>query len=394
VVAQLNFQEAAHRVKTHIPYGRQDIVDDDVAAVTAVLRSDFLTQGPQVPVFESAVSEVCSGAHAIAVNSATSALHIACLALGLKPGDLLWTVPNTFVASANCALYCGADVDFVDIDPRSRNMSVDALRLKLEQAERTGMLPKIVVPVHFSGQSCDMAAIGELARKYGFAVIEDASHAVGASFDGQPVGACQHSDICIFSFHPVKIITTAEGGMALTRNAELANRMRLLRSHGITREAADMQGVSEGPWYYEQIALGFNYRMTELQAALGVSQMRRISGFIARRRDLVARYSELLADTAATLPWEDPRSQSAWHLYVIEVKDRARVFAELRAAGVGVNVHYIPVHLQPYYRKLGFHPGDFPNAEQYYAGAISLPLYFGLGEADQDRVITAVKEAL
>ncbi|MCV2872377.1 UDP-4-amino-4,6-dideoxy-N-acetyl-beta-L-altrosamine transaminase [Defluviimonas sp. WL0050] len=377
-----------------IPYGRQDISDEDVEAVTAVLRSDFLTQGPAVPRFEAAIREATGAAHAIAVNSATSALHIACMALDLGPGDWLWTVPNTFVASANVGLYCGADVDFVDIDPETYVMCPKALEAKLDRAEAAGRLPKIVIPVHFAGQSADMAAIGALAARYGFKVIEDASHAIGASYRDRPVGDCAHSDICVFSFHPVKIITTAEGGCATTNDAGLASRMELHRSHGVTRETALMEGASEGGWYYEQVALGYNYRMTELQAALGASQMTRLSEFVAKRHEIARRYDRLLGNMALTLPRQSPDSHSALHLYPIQVEDRARVFARLREAGIGVNVHYIPVHTQPFWRKRGFARGDFPVAEAYYERAISLPLYPGLTEADQDRVVAALAGAL
>ncbi len=377
-----------------IPYGRQDISDEDVEAVTAVLRSDFLTQGPAVPRFEAAIREATGAAHAIAVNSATSALHIACMALDLGPGDWLWTVPNTFVASANVGLYCGADVDFVDIDPETYVMCPKALEAKLDRAEAAGRLPKIVIPVHFAGQSADMAAIGALAARYGFKVIEDASHAIGASYRDRPVGDCAHSDICVFSFHPVKIVTTAEGGCATTNDAGLASRMELHRSHGVTREPALMEGASEGGWYYEQVALGYNYRMTELQAALGASQMTRLSEFVAKRHEIARRYDRLLGNMALTLPRQSPDSHSALHLYPIQVEDRARVFARLREAGIGVNVHYIPVHTQPFWRKRGFARGDFPVAEAYYERAISLPLYPGLTEADQDRVVAALAGAL
>ncbi len=377
-----------------IPYGRQDISDEDVEAVTAVLRSDFLTQGPAVPRFEAAIREATGAAHAIAVNSATSALHIACMALDLGPGDWLWTVPNTFVASANVGLYCGADVDFVDIDPETYVMCPKALEAKLIRAEAAGRLPKIVIPVHFAGQSADMAAIGALAARYGFKVIEDASHAIGASYRDRPVGDCAHSDICVFSFHPVKIVTTAEGGCATTNDAGLASRMELHRSHGVTREPALMEGASEGGWYYEQVALGYNYRMTELQAALGASQMTRLSEFVAKRHEIARRYDRLLGNMALTLPRQSPDSHSALHLYPIQVEDRARVFARLREAGIGVNVHYIPVHTQPFWRKRGFARGDFPVAEAYYERAISLPLYPGLTEADQDRVVAALAGAL
>ncbi len=377
-----------------IPYGRQDISDEDVEAVTAVLRSDFLTQGPAVPRFETAIREATGAAHAIAVNSATSALHIACMALDLGPGDWLWTVPNTFVASANVGLYCGADVDFVDIDHETYVMCPKALEAKLDRAEAAGRLPKIVIPVHFAGQSADMAAIGALAARYGFKVIEDASHAIGASYRDRPVGDCAHSDICVFSFHPVKIVTTAEGGCATTNDAGLASRMELHRSHGVTREPALMEGASEGGWYYEQVALGYNYRMTELQAALGASQMTRLSEFVAKRHEIARRYDRLLGNMALTLPRQSPDSHSALHLYPIQVEDRARVFARLREAGIGVNVHYIPVHTQPFWRKRGFARGDFPVAEAYYERAISLPLYPGLTEADQDRVVAALAGAL
>lgn len=380
-----------------IPYGRQDINQQDIDAVVAVLQSDWLTQGPAVPRFESAVAMHCGVPHAIAVNSATSALHLACLALGLGPGDTLWTSPNTFVASANCARYCGAEVDFVDIDPRTYNMSTEALAAKLARAAQEKRLPKIVVPVAFAGQSCDLRGIRVLADHYGFAIIEDASHAIGAQYLGKPVGCSDHADITIFSFHPVKIITTGEGGMALTRDDVLAQRMRLLRSHGITREADEMQGTSEGPWYYQQVALGFNYRMTDMQAALGASQMTRLEPFVDQRLALAARYDALLQDLPLITPFQSPDGRSAMHLYPVVLQDVSRrrgVFEYLRAAGIGVNVHYIPVHTQPYYRALGFRPGDFPNAEAYYAGAISLPMYPGLGEDQQDFVVQTLREAL
>ncbi|MFN6961779.1 MAG: UDP-4-amino-4,6-dideoxy-N-acetyl-beta-L-altrosamine transaminase, partial [Rhodocyclaceae bacterium] len=383
-----------------IPYGRQDIGEEDVAAVAAVLRSDCLTQGPAVPRFEQAVAGLCSVRHAVAVNSGTSALHLACLALGLGPGDRLWTSPITFVASANCARYCGAEVDFVDIDPATCNMSVTALAEKLERAATSGRVPKIVVPVHFAGQPCDMAAIHSLARRYGFKIIEDASHALGARYRGEPVGNCRYSDITVFSFHPVKIITTGEGGMALTNDAALAETMALLRSHGITRDPAQMEREPDGPWYYQQIMLGFNYRMTDIQAALGMSQLQRLAAFVARRRELAERYHRRLAGLPLTLPAEAEGARSAWHLYVIRLqreqirKTHREVFEFLRAAGIGVNLHYIPVHMQPYYRRLGFKIGDFPEAERYYAEAISLPMYAALTEPQQDQVIAAVEEAL
>lgn len=380
-----------------IPYGRQEITDADIAAVTEVLRSDFLTQGPAVPAFESAVASYAGAKHAVAVNSATSALHVACLALGLKAGDTLWTSPITFVASANCALYCGASVDFVDIDQATFNLSVSALEIKLEQAERAGALPKIVVPVHMCGQSCDMKAIHRLSKKYGFRVIEDASHAIGGRYCGENIGNCRYSDITIFSFHPVKIITSAEGGMALTNNPKLARSMELLRSHGVTRDPAAMTQGSEGPWYYQQVELGFNYRMTELQAALGLSQMNRLDAYVSKRHALVKRYDEQLSALALSTPWQHPDGYSSFHLYVVRLADSSRrreVFEALRAEGIGVNVHYIPVHTQPYYQSMGFAVGNFPQAERYYAEAISLPLYPGLSEADQDHVISSLRKAL
>ncbi len=379
-----------------IPYGRQDIDARDIESVLSVLQSDFLTQGPQVPAFEGAVAAWTGAPHAVALNSATSALHVACMALGLGPGDVLWTVPTTFVASANCALYCGASVDFVDIDPRRYTMCPQALEVRLEQARRDGRLPKIVVPVHLTGQPADMAAIGELARAYGVRVIEDASHAIGALHQGHPVGDCRFSDITVFSFHPVKIVTTAEGGVATTLDADLASKMQLARSHGITRDPALMSRAPDGPWYYEQITLGYNYRMTELQAALGVSQMARLQTLVERRRALAERYDKLLADLPLTLPWQAPDTASSWHLYVVQgdPKRHLGLFEHLRGKGIGANLHYIPVHLQPYYRAMGFGPGQFPQAEDYYRRAISIPLYPGLAESDQDRVVDALREGL
>lgn len=383
-----------------IPYGRQEITQADIEAVVAVLQSDFLTQGPMVPRFEQAVTTYCGAAHAVAVNSATSALHIACLALGLGPGDRLWTSPITFVASANCGLYCGAQVDFVDIDPRSYNLSVTALEHKLIAAERAGTLPKVLVAVHLCGQPCEMAAIHALSQRYGFRVIEDASHAIGGRYQGEPIGTCRYSDITVFSFHPVKIITTAEGGMALTNDAALAERMELLRSHGITRDPALMTHEPDGPWYYQQVALGFNYRMTDLQAALGVSQLERLDRYVQRRHELAERYHQLLQPLPVTPPWQHPDSYSGLHLYVIRLqldriaKSHRQVFEALRAAGIGVNLHYIPVHTQPYYRQLGFNHGDFTEAERYYAEAISLPLFATMTEQQQDQVVAALAEAL
>lgn len=383
-----------------IPYGRQDINQADIDAVVEVLQSDFLTQGPMVPRFEQTVAGHVGATHALAVNSATSALHIACLALGLGPGDWLWTTPITFVASANCALYCGAQVDFVDIDPRTYNLCPKALAAKLEQAEKNGRLPKVVVPVHLCGQPCDMQAIYALATRYGFKVIEDASHAIGGKYRDEFIGGGRYSDITVFSFHPVKIITTAEGGMALTNSDELAERMALLRSHGVTRDPALMTHEADGPWYYQQVDLGFNYRMTELQAALGVSQMTRLDSYIARRHELARRYDERLAQLPVLSPWQHPDSYSGLHLYVIRLrleligKSHRQVFEALREKGIGVNLHYIPVHSQPYYARLGFDKGDFPEAEQYYREAISLPMYQTLSEQQQDVVIAALAEVL
>lgn len=382
-----------------IPYGRHDIDDADIAAVRDVLTSDRLTQGPAVDQFERDLALLTGASETVAVNSATSALHIACLALNLGPGDRLWTTPNTYVASANCALYCGAEVDFVDIDPVTLNMSAPLLAAKLETAAREDRLPKVVVPVHFAGLSCDMRAIHELSRDYGFLVLEDASHAIGGIYDDGPVGDCRFSDITVFSFHPVKLITTGEGGAALTNDRVAAERLRRLRSHGITRDPASMRGPSDGPWYYQQVELGFNYRMTDIQAALGSSQLRRLGDIVDRRESLADRYDALLQDLAVTTPARAPNARSAWHLYVVQLaesrnRDRRSVFEELQQAGVGVNVHYIPVHLQPYYADRGFRRGDFPNAEAYYANALTLPLFPRLSEAEQDHVVASLKAAL
>lgn len=380
-----------------IPYGRQDITDDDIAAVVDVLRSDFLTQGPKVPEFEAAMACVTGAAHAVAVNSATSALHIACLALGLKPGGLVWTVPNTFVASANVARLCGADVDFVDIRACDYCMDPEALEAKLAAADRK---PDILIPVHFAGQSADMKTIGAIAQAHGIRVIEDASHCIGGSYDGQPIGCCAFSDICVFSFHPVKIITTAEGGLATTQDAGLAAQMGLYRSHGVTRDPELMETKTPDPWEYDQVTLGLNYRMTEMQAALGVSQATLLADFVAHRQRMAKRYDAALADLPLILPWQNPDSQSALHLYPILIdtdktnRTRREVFDHLRAAGIGVNVHYIPVHTQPDYQRLGFRRGDFPVSEWYYDRAISIPLYVGLDEGKQDRVIAALRDAL
>ena len=395
-----------------IPYGRQDVTQADIDAVVEVLRSDFLTQGSTVPRFEDAVSTRVNVKHAVAVNSATSGLHIACMALGLGPGDRLWTVANTFVASANCARYCGADVDFVDIDADTWNLSVPRLREKLVRAKKSGCLPKILVPVHFAGQPTEQEAIWDLAREYGYHVLEDASHAIGATRNGEPVGSCRWSEITVFSFHPVKIITTGEGGMALTNDAELAERMVMLRSHGITRDPVRFVTRTHGTaigiaserrppaWYYEQQLLGYNYRLTEIQAALGTSQLERLDQYIARRNELARRYDYELGSLPLQLPTIQAENNSAFHLYVVRLrrnvvrKTHREVFDELRQRGIGVNLHYMPVHLQPYYRDLGFTDGQYPEAEAYGESAITLPLYAGLTDAQQDRVVAAVKEVL
>lgn len=381
-----------------IPYGRQEITEDDIDSVVAVLRSDFLTQGPVVPKFERAVADHCGAAHAVAVNSATSALHIACMALGLGPGDWLWTSPITFVATANCARYCGARVDFVDIDPRTYNLSPLALERKLTESEREGRLPKVLAPVHFAGQPCDMLAIHALAQRYGFRIIEDASHAIGAEYRREPVGNCRFSDVTVFSFHPVKIITTAEGGMALTNSAELAGRMARLRSHGVTVDPASMTR-SDGAWFYQQIDLGMNYRMTELQAALGLSQLSRLDDNVARRHELARRYDEKLASLPIVLPYRSKDRRSALHLYPIWIDlsqmDRSAVFDRMRRSNIGVNVHYIPVYTQPYHRQhRTFSAADFPASERYYAGALSLPMFASMTEHQQDQVIAALAEAV
>jgi UDP-4-amino-4,6-dideoxy-N-acetyl-beta-L-altrosamine transaminase len=383
-----------------IPYGRQNISEADIQSVVDVLRSDFLTQGPAVPAFEQAVASYCGATHGVAVNSATSALHIACLALGLGKGDWLWTTPITFVASANCGLYCGAQIDFVDIDPRTYNLCPQALEAKLVEAKKNGRLPKVLVAVHLCGQPCDMAAIHTLSKRYGFSIIEDASHAIGGRYQHEPIGNCRYSDITVFSFHPVKIITTAEGGMAVTNRAELAHAMELLRSHGITRDEAHMTHASDGPWYYQQIGLGFNYRMTELQAALGLNQLQRLDTFVAQRHALAQRYDALLTNLPVVTPWQHPDSHSGMHLYVIKLcldqihRTHREVFEGLRAQGIGVNVHYIPVHTQPYYAQIGFSAGDFPQAELYYEQAISLPMYQDLSHEQQDLVFAALRREL
>ncbi len=383
-----------------IAYGRQDITQSDIDAVIKCLQSDFLTQGPQIAKFEKSVATYTGAQHALAVSNATAALHIACLALELGPGDWLWTTPNTFVASANCALYCGARVDFVDTDPRTYNLCPTKLEEKLIAAEKAGTLPKIVVPVHLTGQPCNMASIHALGQKYGFKIIEDASHAIGGQYKGEPIGKCTYSDITVFSFHPVKIITTAEGGMALTNSPALANRLELLRSHGITRDPALMTEPMHGPWYYQQVALGFNYRMTDLQAALGVSQMARLNDYVKRRHQIAQRYSQLLADLPFTLPWQHPDSYSAYHLYVVCLQldkisaTHRQVFEVLRAQDIMVNLHYIPVHTQPYYQNMGFKQGDFPQAEKYYGEAISVPIHVNLTDEELQFVASTLRRAI
>jgi len=380
-----------------IPYGRQDISEDDINEVLKVLNSDFLTQGPQVPLFEKTIADYCGSKYSVAVNSATSALHIACLALGVEKGDWIWTSPNSFVASANCGIYCDASVDFVDIDPKTYNISVKILEKKLVQAKKANKLPKVIVVVHFAGQSCDMQKIHSLSIQFGFKVIEDASHAIGGRYLDSIVGSCKYSEVTIFSFHPVKIITTAEGGVATTNSKELNEKMQILRSHGITRNQNQMTKDCEGDWYYQQIDLGFNYRMTELQAALGVSQMKRLNEFVSKRHMLKKRYDKLLKDFPVIIPFQAENVYSALHLYPIQIvlnnvqKTREQIFNELRTSGIGVNVHYIPIHMQPYYQQLGFKKGDFPNSEEYYSKVISIPLFNSMTLAQQDEVIANLK---
>ena len=381
-----------------IPYGHQDINQEDIEAVVRVLRSDLLTQGPTVPAFEDAIKKYCDAEYAVAVNSATSALHIACLALEIGPGDSVWTTPITFVASANCALYCGAKVEFVDIDPHTYNLSVERLAEKLSYAEQFGKLPKVVIPVHLSGQSCDMEGIFKLSKQYGFKIIEDASHAIGGRYLDRPIGNCRFSDITVFSFHPVKIITTGEGGMAVTNRSDIAKKMILFRSHGITRDTQDMSKFSHGPWYYEQIELGFNYRMTDIQAALGLSQMQRLDKFVKQRHAVVNQYVALLKKMPLKLPYQSPDSYSSFHLYVIQIDstiyDHLKFFEAMRSNGVGVNLHYIPVYRQPYFEKMGFAPFEYPESEKYYTQALSLPIFPGLTEVQQEYIANAVNKSL
>ena len=378
-----------------IPYGRQEISQEDIDSVIRVLKSDFITQGPQVPRFEKNVADYCHADFGIALNSATSALHIACLALGLGKGDSLWTSPNSFVASANCGLYCGAQVDFVDIDKKTYNISIPELEKKLAQAKINNKIPKIIIPVHFAGQSCDMKKLDSLRQEYGFKIIEDASHAIGGKYLDNPVGSCKYSDATVFSFHPVKIVTTAEGGLVTTNNQEIADQISLLRAHGITKDSRLMSKVAEGDWYYEQIDLGYNYRMTDLQAALGISQMERLDEFVSKRHALFKRYNSLL-HKSINKPYQLPDSYSSLHLYPIQVPEKVRkkVFNELRKFGIGVQVHYIPIHSQPFYKNFGFMEGDFPNSENYYKRSMRIPLYAGLDFKLQDEVINAINETL
>lgn len=379
-------------------YGKQTIDENDINAVVEVLKSDFLTQGPAIEKFEKYVADYCGAEYAVAVTNATSALHIACLAAGLGKGDTLWTSPITFTASANCGRYCGANVDFVDIDNNTYNMSVEELEAKLTKAE---VLPKVLVPVHLAGQSCDMEKIHTLAKKFNITVIEDASHAIGADYKDTKVGSCKYSDMTVFSFHPVKIVTTGEGGMVLTNSKDLYDKLVLYRSHGITRVPELMTKEADGPWYYQQIDLGFNYRMTDMQAALGYSQMHKVDEFVARRRGLAARYNELLKDLdMLKLPHQDESTASSWHLYIVRVdfskisKTKKQIFAEMKDKGVCLNLHYIPVHTQPYYEKLGFKQGDFPSSEKYYEEAFTLPLYYSLTNEQQEYIVEVLKEVL
>ena len=383
-----------------LPYGKQSLNEADIEAVVEVLRSDFLTQGPAIPRFEGAVANWCGARHGIAMANGTATLHCAAKAMGLGHGDWLWTSPITFVASANAGRYCGAKVDFVDVDPGTVNISVGALAVKLEEAEKEGRLPKVVVPVHFAGQSCDMPGIHALAQRYGFRILEDAAHALGGSYLGERIGNCRWSDAVSHSFHPVKIITSGEGGMITTNDDELAWRIGMLRTHGITREPGRMTREADGPWYYQQLELGYNYRMTDLQAALGASQMNKLEGFAARRRELADLYDRELSGLPLRALARDPAGVSGWHLYMIRLnldsirRTRREVFESLRAQGIGVNVHYIPVHLQPDFERLGFRSGMFLEAERYYEEAITLPLFPAMTDEDIGKVKVALIRAL
>jgi UDP-4-amino-4,6-dideoxy-N-acetyl-beta-L-altrosamine transaminase len=387
-------------MRTYIPYGQQSITEDDIDAVVQVLRSPWLTQGPIIQQFEQAVADYCGAKYAIAVSNATAALHLACLAIGLGSGDLLWTSPNTFVASANCARYCGADVDFVDIDPKTYNLSILALQEKLEIAAKNGKLPKAIIPVHFAGQSCDMAAIAHLAHQYGIQIIEDASHALGGKYQGQRIGSCEFSEMTIFSFHPVKMITTGEGGMIVTNSLELYEKLEQLRSHGIAKSPHLFTQEAPGDWYYEQQTLGLNYRLTDIQAALGLSQIQRLDQFVARRQELADRYQSKLQGLPLETPIVHTENQSSYHLYVVRLKldklarSKSEIFRALQDRGIGVQVHYIPVHTQPYYQSLGFKWGDYPIAEAYYAETMSLPIHYDLTHEEQDYIIQTLKEVI
>ncbi|MBO6177664.1 MAG: UDP-4-amino-4,6-dideoxy-N-acetyl-beta-L-altrosamine transaminase [Selenomonadaceae bacterium] len=381
-------------------YGKQSVNDEDIKAVEDVLRSDFLTQGPAIEKFERKVADYCGSKYAVAVTNATSALHIACLAANLNKGDCLWTSPVTFVASANCGRYCGANVDFVDINPKTYNMDALALEKKLRESKKDGRLPKVVIPVHLAGQACDMKKIRKLSEEYGFSVIEDASHALGADYLGKKVGSCEFSDMTVFSFHPVKIITTGEGGMILTNNAETYEKLKMLRSHGITRNPSDMTKESDGPWYYQQVELGFNYRMTDIQAALGYSQMDRLDEFVRRRRYLAKRYDDLLKDLSLKTPYVPDYANPSWHIYIVRIdfakvkKTKKQIFEEMRKKGITLNLHYIPVHTQPYYEKLGHKPEDCPESIKYYEEALTLPLYYDLTDEEQEYVVEAMRDVV
>lgn len=383
-----------------IPYAKQSISDEDIDAVVNVLKSDFITQGPVVSQFEEAIAAYCSARYAIAVSNGTAALHLACLALNVGPGDIVWTSPNTFLASANCALYCGAKIDFVDIDSQTYNISIESLKSKLKSAEMNNCLPKVLIPVHFSGQSCEMQAIKSLSLQYGFSIIEDAAHALGGEYQGQKVGSCLYSDMTIFSFHPAKMITCGEGGIVLTNNSSLADKIERLRIHGVTRNPDLMTEASHGIWYYQQLELGFNYRMTDMQAALGLSQLKRLDEFVDKRRKLVEKYNQQLQSLAVITPWQHPDTHSSRHLYVVRLKSnqlkkcRKTIVEELRQAGIGVHVHYIPVHTQPFYQNLGFNEGDFPESESYYQEAITLPLFVDLSEEQLDFIVQKMRKVL
>ncbi len=382
-----------------IPYGKHNISEEDISSVVDILRSNFLTQGPVVPEFENSVAKYCDVKFSIAVNSATSALHLACLALGVNEGDWVWTSPISFVASANCGVYCGAKIDFVDIDPLTYTMSASCLERKLNSAKINNCLPKVVIPVHLCGQSCDMTSIYNLSKKFGFKIIEDASHAIGGKYKGRPIGNCQFSDITVFSFHPVKIITSGEGGMAVTNNEKYYSIIQRLRSHGITRDPNEMTHAPDGTWYYQQLDLGFNYRLTDIQAALGLSQLSRLDEFVARRHEIAKKYNDLLSDLDLILPHQSEDCHSSYHLYVIRVKkgkaiQRKELFERLRVNGIMVNVHYIPIYHHPFYQKFEFNYSEYPESESYYSEAISIPIYFGLEDTEIDLIVNKIKTPL